>query len=229
MSDKPVKEIPLQTAIELACAAMRANGDYISESAVWSTSSDQGHRFSNKELMLVALGEIQTSRYEHSSVKPQLLCTNLEDRAFATDLQKYFRKLLFTAIEGEDQFKTDLYSVLNKETVPVNRLGFVACLPSTYFRDKYDRAVKNAENGFLDAPGAELFDLDCEIIRCKKSKNYDAFNVDAIIDNKLVSWMGKQSLKIGPCVLIKGKVKDHSKHWRDPIDVTRLNYVKAFQ
>jgi hypothetical protein len=81
----------------------------------------------------------------------------------------------------------------------------------------------------LGLPGDELFDKDCEIIKCKKSKNYDAFNIDAIIDNKLTSWMSKPMLQMGPCVLIKGKIKDHSKHWQQPVDVTRLNYVKAFQ
>jgi len=229
MSDKPIKEIPLQTAIELACAAMRANGEYLSESSVWTTSNEHGHKYPNKELMLIALGEIHTTKYETMPNKPALLCTNLEDREFANTIQKYFRKLLFTAIEGGDEFRTSLFTILNKETVPVNHLGFVACLPSTYYRDKYESSVKNAENGFLGLPGDELLDLDCEIIKCNKSKNYDAYNVDAIIDNKLVSWMGKQSVAIGPCVLVKGKVKELSKHWKHPVDVTRLNYVKAFQ
>jgi hypothetical protein len=228
MSDKPVKEIPLQLAIELSCAAMRSNGSYVSESSVWATP-DGISRFPNKELMLIALGEIDTRKYEEYSVKPALLCTNMEDRQFATEMQKYFRRLLFKAIEGDDQFKSDLYNVLNKEMVPVNKLGFVACLPSTYYRERYDSMVINAASGFLGEPGTELFDLDCEIIKCNKSKNYDAFNIDAIIQDKLVSWMGKQTLKMGPCVMIKGKVKDHSKHWKHPVDVTRLNYVKAFQ
>lgn len=228
MSDKPVKEIPLQTAIELACAAMRANGGYISDNSVYAFDSSNGV-FYNKELMLVALGEISTTTYENMPNKPTLLCTNLEDRELANIIQKHFRKLLFTAIDGSDEFKTTLFSILNKETVPVNRLGFVACLPSTYYRDKYESSVKTAESGFLGMPGDELFDLDCEIIKCNKSKNYEAFNIDAIIDKKLASWMSKQSVSIGPCVLVKGKVKELSKHWKHPVDVTRLNYVKAFQ
>lgn len=230
MSDIQPREIPLQTAIELACAAMRVNGEYVSENAIFTFSNENGpRRYTNKELILVALGEINTKKYEDVPEKPVLLCTNLEDREFANTIQKYFRKLLFTAIEGEDQFKMDLFSVLNKETVPLNKLGFIACLPSSYYRDKYDTAVKNATSEYIGLPGEELLDKDCEIIRCKKSKNYDAFNVDAIIESKLVSWMSKQNLKIGPCVLIKGKVKDLSKHWQQPVNVTRLNYVKVFQ
>lgn len=231
MSDKPIRQIPIQTAIELACAAMRSNGEYISESSInWQFNDpNKVNKYPNKELMLIALGEVDPKRYETMPEKPALLCTNLEDRELATAMQKHFRKLLFTAIEGEDEFKTNLFSVLNKEEVPVNRLGFIACLPQSYYRDRYEVAVKAAEAGFLGMPGEELLDKDCEIIKCKKSKNYDAFNVDAIIDNKLASWMSKPMLKIGPCVLLKGKIKDHSRHWQQPVDVTRLNYVKAFQ
>lgn len=227
MSDKPVKEIPRQVAIELACAAMRANGEYISESK--AAFEPYGPRFPNKELMLVALGEIDAKRYEEHPNKPVLLCTNLEDREFANTIQKFFRRLLFAAIEGEDQFKTDLFAVLNKETVPINKLGFIACLPSSYWREKYNVAIKSADVGFLGEIGEELLDKDCEVLRCSKSKNFDAFNIDAIIENKLTSWMSKNALLLGPCVMIKGKVKDHSKHWQHPVDVTRLNYVKAFQ
>ena len=54
-------------------------------------------------------------------------------------------------------------------------------------------------------------------------------NVCAIIDNKMVSWISKNNLKTGPAVLIKGKVKDHSKHWKHDNPVTRLNYVKVAQ
>lgn len=228
MSDKPVKEFPLQTAIELACAAMRANGSYLSDSAISFQANPEG-RFSNKELMLVALGEISSNKYETYPVKPQLLCTNKEDQALSTEIQKFYKRLLFTAIDGTDEFKTNLFTTLNTEMVPLNRMGFVACLPSSYYRDKYENTVQRAEPGYLAPIGTEVFDLDCEIIRSSRSKNYDAWNTDAIIDNKVVSWMGKAALNIGPCVLVKGKVKDHSKHWKLPVDVTRLNYVKAFQ
>jgi hypothetical protein len=230
MSDKPVKEFPLQTAIELACAAMRSNDGYISENSSVFAPVDANRKFSNKELMLIALGEISSNKYEEYPVKPALLCTNKDDQALATDIQKFYKRLLFTAIEGADEFRTSLFTVLNKETVPQNRLGFVACLPTAYFRDRYDTLVKRVGTGHIGLVGDELSDLDCEIIKTSRSKNYDAWNIDAIIDNKLVSWMSKQRANYGPAVLIKGKVKDHSKHWKHPeINVTRLNYVKVFQ
>lgn len=227
MSDRPEPTYSLQVAIELACAAERANGEYIKEAEFFANPND--FKYSNKELMMVAIGAIDPKKYEEVANKPVLLCTNLEDRERATEMRKFFKRLLFTAIEGEDQFKADLFSVLEKDEVAKNKMGFIAYLPFAYQKEKYKSAIKKVDEGYLAPVGDEVEDLDCDIIRCARSKNYDAWNTDAIIDNKLVSWMSKQRLKLGPCVLIKGKVKDHSKHWQHPLDVTRLNYVKAFQ
>lgn len=232
MSERPEQTFSLQVAIELACAAERANGGYIKESEIFnltpSTSPD--FKYPNKELIMIAIGARHVKAYEDIAVKPVLLCTNLEDRDRATEMRKYFKRLMFSAIEGEDQFRTDLYSVLEKEEIAKNKMGFIAYLPFAYQKEKYGQAVKKADNGYLADVGTELLDLDCEVLRTNRSKNYDAWNIDAIINNKLVSWMSKNQVKIGPCVLIKGKVKDHSKHWQHPeVDVTRLNYVKVFQ
>lgn len=228
MSDKPEQTFSLQIAIELACAAVRANNGYVKEAEFFARPEDYKH--SNKELIMVALGAIDTKKYEDVPNKPILLCTNLADRDLANDIRKYFKRLLFNAIEGEDQFKADLFTVLQKEEVAKNKMGFIAYLPIAYQKERYQIAVKKADSGYIADVGTEVLDLDCEILRVARSKNYDAWNIDAIIDNKIVSWMGRQPLNVGPCVLIKGKVKDHSKHWQyDNVDITRLNYVKAFQ
>jgi hypothetical protein len=228
MSDQPEQTFPLQTAIELACAAVRANQGYVKEAEFFAKPEDFRH--CNKELIMVALGAIDTKKYEDVPNKPVLLCTNLDDRDLATEIRKYFKRLLFTAIEGEDQFKSDLFTILQKEDVARNKLGFIAYLPIAYQKEKYHNAVKKADAGYIADTGSEVLDLDCEIMRVSRSKNYDAWNVDAIIDNKVVSWMGKYEPKVGPCVIIKAKVKDHSKHWQhQDVDVTRLNYVKVFQ
>jgi len=41
--------------------------------------------------------------------------------------------------------------------------------------------------------------------------------------------LNKTNLDLGPCVIVKAKVKDHNKHWKHQNDVTRLNFVKAAQ
>jgi len=106
-------------------------------------------------------------------------------------------------------------------------------LPSVQARDEAQNKIKKiartVEEGFLGNPGDRLANLDCEILEVNKSKNYEAWNICAIIDNKMASWMSQTKLTVGPCVIIKAKVKDNSKHWRHGNDETRLNYVKAAQ
>lgn len=222
---------PLLGVLELACAAQRVNKDYVKEQEVLYTEDGKVKHIilPNKELIKMTLK--LDPRY-NGPVPPKLVPTE-EDKELALEIRKYFRKLMFSAIEGDNEFKTEVNSLLNSENVPFNKFGFIACLPSVYKRDyainQIEKQVKTLNEGYLSLIGDTVFDLDCEILESKRSKNYDAFNITAIIDNKMVSWFSKVDLKIGACVIIKAKVKDHSKHWKHQNDVTRLNYVKAAQ
>ena len=227
-------KFPLQTVLELACAAQRSNKEYRKD--LEAVYSDDGkpmyYKYPNKTLMLVALGEDKT-QYGADYPKPQLLCTNLEDKELAVEIQKYFRRLAFAAIQGDNEFLTEVNSLLNSEDIPLNKLGFLACLPSVYKRDyaknQVEKRVRTLVDGYLAPINEWVFDLDCEILLSQRSKNFDAWNIDAIIDNRMVSWMSKTDLKVGACVVVKAKVKDHNKHWKHENAVTRLNYVKAAQ
>jgi hypothetical protein len=87
-----MKEFPLQTLLELACAAQRLNKEYVKQVEV-VTSSDNvvmGYKHSNKTLMLVALGEDKTT-YSDPKTMPQLITTNMADKELADDIQKYYR------------------------------------------------------------------------------------------------------------------------------------------
>lgn len=229
---------PLQQVLELACAAERANKGYVKiVEAVYTTEEDGkfkpvAYKHPNKTLMLVALGEDKTT-YTPEFPKPDLINTNLADQELATAIQKYYRRLAFAAIEGSNEFKTEVNALLNSEEIPLNKLGFIACLPSTYKRDlartTIEKKVKTVDEAYLADVGSSVFDLDCEVLAVQRSKNFDAWNIDAIINNKMVSWMSKNELAVGACVIVKAKVKDHSKHWKYENPVTRLNYVKAAQ
>lgn len=227
-------KFPLQTLLELACAAQRVNKEYRKD--IEAVYTDDGkvayYKYPNRQMILTTLGEDKT-QYSEGFSKPQLLCTNLEDRELANDIQKYYRRLAFAAIQGENEFQTEVNSLLNSEEVPLNKLGFIACLPSVYKRDyaknQIEKKVKTLDEGYLGEIGSQILDKDCEVMSSQRSKNFDAYNIDAIIDNKMVSWMSKDDLKIGACVIIKAKIKDHNKHWKHENAVTRLNYVKAAQ
>lgn len=221
------KLIPTQLALELSCAAQRVNGEYLRESdQVYDSEGVHLYsKYSNKTYIInTALG---------STVEKVKVTVLDEDKALAEQIQKYFRRLIFTAVAGEEGFMADLFRILNKPEIATNELGFIACLPSVYERElaknQMTKLVKTLDNVAIGAPGTTLHDLDCEIVGCKKSKNFDAYNVEAIIQNKLVSWFQKNDVKTGPAVLVKGKIKEArtSYNWR--ITETRLNYVKIAQ
>lgn len=224
-----MKEYPTQQVLELACAAQRFNGSYVKETE--TIYADDGvpmyTKYPNKILMMLTLDD--------KMVIPDTKALKIEpeDVARAEEIQKYYKRLLFAAIDGENDFLTTVHSILNSATVKENQFGYVACLPSVQAKDVTHNRVKKlarqVEEGFLGAPGDRLSDLDCEIIEVIKSKNFTGWNVCAIIDNKMASWMSQIELKTGPCVVVKAKVKDNSKHWKHGNDETRLNFVKAAQ
>jgi hypothetical protein len=227
------KEFPTQQVLELACAAQRVNGAYIKEDApVYSEDGAFMYlKHTNKIQMLCTLEPtIWTADPKDSPMPLRVLP---EDVAQAEEIRKHFRKFLFSAIEGENDFQTNINTILAGDTVKQNQFGYVACLPSVYVRDvaqtKVKRAARSVEEGCLAEIGSTVKDLDAEIISSVKSKNFEGWNIDAIISNKMVSWMNKTDLNLGPAVVIKAKVKDCNKHWKHQNDVTRLNYVKAVQ
>jgi len=227
------KEFPTQQVLELACASQRINGAYIKEDApVYSEDGAFMYlKHANKMQMLCTIEPaIWTADPKDAPMPLRVLP---EDVALAEEIRKHFRKFMFSAIEGENDFQTSINTILASETVKQNQFGYVACLPSVYVRDvaqtKVKRAARDVEEGCLADIGSTVKDLDAEIISSVKSKNFEGWNVDAIINNKMVSWMNKTDLKLGPAVVIKAKVKDCNKHWKHQNDVTRLHYVKAVQ
>ena len=228
-----MKTFPTQQVLELACAAQRINGEYIKESfAVYAEDNVYVYtKQTNKMLMLTTLDPaIWTADPKDAPMPLKVLP---EDTAQAEEIKTYFKRLLFAAIEGENEFQTNINSFLSADTIETKNFGYIACLPSVYARDKVQNKVKRAartvEQGYLGAIGNNLKDLDAEILSSIKSKNFEGYNIDAIINNKMASWLNKTNLNLGACVVVKAKIKDHSKHWKHQNDVTRLNYVKAAQ
>lgn len=230
------KSFDTRQCLELACAAQRWNKDYIKE--MIPVYADNGEvRFwqqPNKYNILYSLGEVKIPDGTDPRLMPVKLTIEDEDKELADEIQKYFRRLVFAAVKGDNEFQTEVNSLLSSDTVPANKLGYVACLPSVYKRDyarnQIDKRIRTVDVGYLADVGTNIFDLDCEIIESNRSKNFDAYNITAIINNKMVSWFSKVDLKLGPCVVVKAKVKDQGHHWKHKsTTVTRLNYVKAAQ
>jgi hypothetical protein len=228
-----VREFPTQQVLELACAAQRVNGAYIKESiAIYA--DDNVYVYSKQPNKIVMLCTLDPAYWTSDPKEaPMPLRVLPEDTAQADNIRMYYKRLLFSAIEGDNEFLTTINSILSSETVKSNQIGYVACLPSVCARDQVQNKIKKAarqvDEGYLADIGSSLKDLDAEIIASIKSKNFEGYNIDAIINNKMVSWLNKTNLDLGPCVIVKAKVKDHNKHWKHQNDVTRLNFVKAAQ
>ena len=228
-----MKEFPTQQVLELACAAQRTNGAYLKDSdPVYAVDGQWIYNRQSNKLLMTYTVEPNLWK-EDPKDAPMPLKVSLEDSALAEEIKKYYKRLLFAAIEGENEFQTTVNNLLNSDEISIRNFGFIACLPSVYARDKVQsevkRAARSVEEGFLGEVGSNLKDLDAEILSSIKSKNFDGYNIDAIINNRMASWLNKTNLNQGACVIVKAKVKDHSKHWKHQNDVTRLNYVKAAQ
>lgn len=223
------KEYPTQHVLELACAAQRINGAYIKETN--TVFADDGvavyTQYPNKIMMLYSVDDkMVVADLKALKILP-------EDVVRANEIRAYYKRLLFAAIDGESEFLTSINTILGNEMVKENQFGYVACLPSVQLRDQSHLKVKKAssrvEEGYLGKEGDRLEDLDCEILEVIKSKNFTGWNICAIINGKMASWMSQVELKTGPCVIVKAKVKAQGKHWKHQNDETRLNFVKAAQ
>jgi hypothetical protein len=226
-------DFPVQRALELACAAQRYNNCYQKESeTLWTDDGkSMGYKHSNKVLMLWTLDQ-QRREGADPSYLPPVIQTDERDTKLTEDIRTYYRRLMFSVLaEPENQFLQEVLSLLNKETMNENKLGFIACLPSVYERDRkrndLNKIIKECDNGYLAIKETKLSNLNARVVDCFRSKNFDAYNVLAIIDNKLVSWFSKSPITQTEIEIQSAKVKDNTSNWQSKKDETRLNYVKV--
>ena len=74
---------------------------------------------------------------------------------------------------------------------------------------------------------SKIQNVHATILDCTRSKNYDAYNVLAIIDNKLASWFSKHPIKDKEVFISMAKIKGHNQNFISKKCETRLNYVKV--
>ena len=223
-----------QKVLELACAAYRLYGDYLKEPEY---KYDNEGKFlfvkhANKELVKHSLGINKYSNTEQE-FRPMDLILSPEDAVEAEEIIKYYRRLLFSAVQGKNEFETEVNALLESEEIEDRKVGFIACLPHTYRRDKAKNSIEKKLARCISEPvaaeGSTILDKDCDILRVKRSTNFDAWNVLAIIDNKIVSWMSSKEVKVGDAVVVKAKVKGIAANYQNGKTETRLNYVKVAQ
>lgn len=226
-------DFPVQKALELACAAQRYNNSYQKDGeTVWAEDGKAiGYKHSNKALMLWTLDQERRSATDPQHLPP-LIEVDERDSKLTEDIRTYYRRLMFSVLaQPDNQFLQEVLSLLNKDTMSENKIGFIACLPHVYEKDRkrndIDKIIRHCDNNYLATKDTKLSNLQGTIIDCTRSKNFDAYNVLAIIDNKLVSWFSKFPINQSEITIISAKVKDNSENWFNKKPETRLNYVKV--
>jgi hypothetical protein len=225
-------DYPVQQVLELACAAQRYNNDYYKDNeTVYSDDGKvMGYKYSNKMLMLFTL---DTSRRQSDpAYLPPILQVTEEDKMKTDDIRNYYRRLMFNIMaQPDNNFLQEIHNLLNKEIMNESKVGFIACLPSTYARDKnrnvVNKILRECDNSYLGITDQKVTDLSATVIECTRSKNYDAYNVLAVVDNKIVTWFTKFPVKEGATTILSAKVKATGQHWLSKKHETRLNYVKV--
>lgn len=226
-------DFPVQQILELACSAQRYNNCYQKESETLYSDDGKamGYKHSNKTLMLWT-ADMSHREGSDPQYHPPVLQITDADRQLTEDIRTYYRRLMFSVLaQPDNQFLQEIMSLLNKEMMNENKFGFIACLPSVYHRDKLrndsNKLMKDCDNSVLGAVDDKLTNLTAKILDCVRSKNYDAWNVLAIIDNKVVSWFSKIQIKTPTVEIISAKVKGHYTNYHSGKPETRLNYVKV--
>lgn len=228
------KNAPVQTILELACSAYRTlDRQYIKEHEFWTQEVDPKKTPTNVPNKLLIQTTLRYFDWYKDYMPPKDLVVTDEDKKLADDIRTFYKRLAFNIIADDGSFEATIYSLLNSNEMLISNAGFLAFLPEKYKKDlalkKIKQEVKTCDDDYIGEVGDEIADIDGEIIDISKSKNFDAFNVSAIVDNKMCSWMSNRELAIGPTVIVKARIKEHSTHWKYGNRITRLNYVKAVQ
>ena len=201
---KSNKKFDTQKILELACAAQRINGKYIKETDWLFSPPDQNKLYPNKILILHTLNLVN-----FHTMPPKHLKVISEDVTLADEIRKYYRRLSFTVMDDNSDnkhFPNEVNQIFNAPEITTSEVGYLACLPSLYprdvVRDRIKKYVSKCANDYLGAVGEEIYDKDCEILDVTRSKNFDAWNITAVIENMMVSWMSSKELTVGPCVIV---------------------------
>ena len=110
---------PTQQILELACAAQRINGTYQKDDSIPILSQNEADKY---QIMYYKMGNKALIRYtldpeSQVIIGMEIYMTKLqvipEDVALAQQIKIHFKKFMFAAIQGDNEFKTSINSFLN--------------------------------------------------------------------------------------------------------------------
>lgn len=248
MSDVAGLEFDTLEAIAISVAAFEHNSGYVKTSEYdYNTNRviPEIAKYPNKQLVRAYFG---IDHYSVDAPHPPLLKITNEHRMKAEDIRNYSKKAVFKILakkpvqeefglligfkESNSTYEEDLYQILNKDTVSVNVLGFVASAPFYYENGKNRDYIKNRlsslKSKHVGLVGGSVTLQNFEVIRNTKSKNFPGHIIQGICEGDLFLYFassGAEHLKTGDRINIDGKVKEHVME-KDTIPMTKLKYVR---
>ena len=226
----PLKTVPTQEALAIACAAQRINDAYIKDTRRFSEEENKT-QFSNKEIVRYFF---QTSLDLVPSDYVRPIPTE-EDYVQVAEIQKWMKRYVMLGLGDLDEFKRDMIESVSQDTVGFNNLGRIAFVPEFVNRDKHENGLKKTirieyrNSKYIEPVGAKIESV-IEILDKRYSSQWETYYYTAVTtDGNLVSFGNKHEHTIGDRKRIKAKVKGHTKNRLFSADETRLNYVKLYK
>tara|TARA_E500000178_G_C17036509_1_gene763708 strand:+ start:6493 stop:7179 length:687 start_codon:yes stop_codon:yes gene_type:complete len=227
MTALPLRTVPTQDALALACAAHRINKGYVKETRRFS--EDNPTIFSNKEILAFTYKNQDYTPHDWKPVK-----ATEEDYEHVSEIQKWLKRYIMLGLGNIDDFKRDMIESVSSDVVPISNLGRIAFMPAFVIRDKHENSLSKQiriEYRNSQYVGKEKASIEgvIKILDQRYSSQWESYNYVASMDGNLVSFMNKFDHPIGSMKKIKAKVKSHTKNRLFEVNETRLNYVKLYK
>ena len=225
----PLKTVPTQEALAIACAAQRINGGYIKDTRRFSEEENKT-QFANKEIVKMSyISDPDFVLKDFERPTP-----TAEDYAQVAEIHKWMKRYVMLGLGEVDDFKRDMINAVSADVVPVNNLGRIAFIPEFVKRDQHETGLTKEirieyRNSQYLGKEKDVVEGVVKILDKRYSQQWESFNYVAVIDGNLVSFMNKFEHNIGDMKRIKAKVKAQGKNKLFSANETRLNYVKLYK
>jgi len=225
----PLKTVPTQEALAVACAAHRIRNGYQKHTQRYS--EDKATEHSNKEMVKF---HFATKAQQYVDADFVMFMPTEQDYEQASKINKWMKRYVMLGLGELDEFKKDMIESIANDTVPVNNLGRVAFLPEFVVRDKHETGLKKeirVEYRDSQYLGKEKDKVEgvIKILDKRYSSQWESYNYVAVMDGNLVSFMNKFEHQVGSMKRVQAKVKSQTKNKLFSANETRLNYVKLFK
>jgi len=226
----PLKTVPTQDALAMACAIHRSNKGYVKDTRRFS--EDNPTVFSNKEALKFAFWTGNIDHLPQDFVMPVVTEQDYEQVA---EIKKWMKRYVLLGLDDNlDEFKKDMIDSVSQDTVAINNLGRVAFVPEFVKRDRHENDLsKEIRIEYRDSQyiGKEKDNVEgvVKILDKRYSAQWESFNYTAVMDGNLVSFMNKFDHPVGAMKRVKAKVKAQTKNRLFEANETRLNYVKIYK